>query len=354
MKRIQFLDLARGGTVLMMAPVHTALLYSFPTIYETVLIKFLSFMAEGPGAQLFMTLMGIYIGLAQDTDFVKTFKRSALLMLGGYALNVVKFVIPLCLGVLPAEMLHHLEITGSNMAVNAIQLLLIGDIFHFAAIALILTTLIKRYVYHNAYIVVIIIAITTIAPWCWDNTSHNAVINYLLQLTGGHPPRVYFPVFPWLVYPLTGLIIGKNLKRDERGTIEQTVIFSFILLGIYSSYRMIYPAAEDINFYRTEWPETIQHTGIVGIALFVYYKVNQLIPDNRVFQFLAYSGRNITRLYVVQWIVIMFCLPIAGYQDLGVKGTIIGIVVMTGVSYGINYVIEECKRIKYDNVKKMW
>jgi len=40
-------------------------------------------------------------------------------------------------------------------------------------------------------------------------------VDYILTLLGGHPPYVYFPVFPWIIYPLTGLSLGYYLKKFE-------------------------------------------------------------------------------------------------------------------------------------------
>ena len=59
MKRITSLDLARGFTVLMIAPIHTVMLFSRLSVRDTLLGKFLAFVAEWHGAQIFMTVMGI-------------------------------------------------------------------------------------------------------------------------------------------------------------------------------------------------------------------------------------------------------------------------------------------------------
>ena len=59
MQRIQSLDLARGFTVLFMPSVHVVMLYSQPQVQQSLLGDILAFIAEGPGAQLFMLLMGV-------------------------------------------------------------------------------------------------------------------------------------------------------------------------------------------------------------------------------------------------------------------------------------------------------
>ena len=99
--RIKSLDLARGFTVLCIPAVHSVLLYSQPSVRDTLSGQLLGFIAEGPGAQLFMTYMGISITLSEKLTWKVVFKRSGLFLLAGYGLNLLKFVLPLKLGLLP-------------------------------------------------------------------------------------------------------------------------------------------------------------------------------------------------------------------------------------------------------------
>lgn len=56
------LDVARGFIVFIMPAVHSVLLYSSPQVQSGWLGAILGFLAEGPGAQLFMLLMGLSLG----------------------------------------------------------------------------------------------------------------------------------------------------------------------------------------------------------------------------------------------------------------------------------------------------
>jgi uncharacterized membrane protein len=110
MKRIKSLDLARGFTVLMIAPIHTVMLYSQLGVRETLMGKLLAFIAEGLGAQLFMLLMGLFFALAPKQRFVAIGKRTTYWMYGAFLLNIIKFVIPHFFGWLPDDFLHELNI----------------------------------------------------------------------------------------------------------------------------------------------------------------------------------------------------------------------------------------------------
>jgi hypothetical protein len=63
--------LNRGFTVLMIAPIHTVLVYSKLEVRESWLGYILGFIAEGPGAQLFMLLTGNTFSVARKLFFIQ-------------------------------------------------------------------------------------------------------------------------------------------------------------------------------------------------------------------------------------------------------------------------------------------
>src|ERR1700674_1785882 len=94
MSRIKSLDLARGFIVLMMAPVHTMMMFSLPEIRETLLGKSFAFIAEWHGTQIFMLIMGISFAFSTNHSLESTSLKAGKLMVIAYALNIFKFVIP--------------------------------------------------------------------------------------------------------------------------------------------------------------------------------------------------------------------------------------------------------------------
>lgn len=314
MQRIKSLDLARGFTVLMIAPVHTILLYSQPGIYNTFLVKYLAFIAEGPGAQLFMLLMGIYFSFQKPSGFPPVVKRSALLLMAGYTLNIVKFIIPMRLGLLPAGLQSELQV--ENNAGDILHLLLLGDILHFAAPALIVLFFVKRIKQYQYWALLLAMIICFVSPFCWDIHSSNPFINYLLQLAGGQPPRVFFPLLPWLVYPLMGLSIGYWLQQYGSKTFSWLRNFgvAFIVYGWLLKTFLI--KEESVSFYRTLPADTFKHIGIVLITLHVWEWLGTHVTENYFFRLLAYMSQHITQIYFIQWLLIMWLLPVFGYQQL--------------------------------------
>src|ERR1700683_2370100 len=145
MKKIPSFDLARGFTVLMIAPIHTVLLYSKLSVRETLMGNLMRFIAEGPGAQLFMLLMGVFFALQTQKKFFTIYKRAFFLMHGAFLLNILKFVVPHFFGWLPDDLLRDLNIAPGIH--GYVQLIMIGDILQFAALATLLLYIIYRVPY---------------------------------------------------------------------------------------------------------------------------------------------------------------------------------------------------------------
>lgn len=310
MKRITSLDLARGFTVLIMAPVHTVLLYSSLSVHGAWLGRTLAFLAEGPGAQLFMLLMGVHFSFGQHS-FSVVIKRSVQLLLIAYTLNVCKFVVPLSLHIMPAGLQAYLQI--HNNPEGVLQVFLLGDILHFAALSLIILYFVCKLPAYPLYAVLLALIICFLSPVLWDIHSGNPAMSYLLQLSVGSPPRVFFPLFPWLVYPLTGLTIGYFLKKgDVGGILTLTGIIGVLLLVI----SRLFPDNGE-SFYRTDPRGTLFHLGLVLVWLYGWYWASEHIATCWFFRLLSYYSRHITLTYSIQWVLICWLVPVFGFQQLG-------------------------------------
>ncbi|MCH5719931.1 heparan-alpha-glucosaminide N-acetyltransferase domain-containing protein [Niabella hibiscisoli] len=174
-------SLARGFIVFIMPAVHSVMLYSSDEVKQGWLGIVLGFLAEGPGAQLFMLLMGIFIVLGRTKTNRQIVVRSLQIGGLGYLLNLLRLVIPYYLHLLPEDYLVTLAI-GPDAPVGW-QLLMIGDILQFAALAYLFCALLHKYC--PAIIIILIVAIIVwwISPYTWNiNKSSNA--EFVQLLTG--------------------------------------------------------------------------------------------------------------------------------------------------------------------------
>jgi uncharacterized membrane protein len=338
--RIKSLDLARGFTVLCIPAVHSILLYSQPSVRDTLPGQLLRFIAEGPGAQLFMTYMGISVTLSRELSWTIILKRSGLLLLAGYGLNFLKFVLPLKLGLLPAAFQTDLGITDPCTAGETV--FLIGDILHFAALALPITYgiyCLRRYWIYGA---VTAAFVAIFAPYFWDHHSCSPVTNYITALVGGQPPAVFFPLFPWLVHPLAGLAIGYWLNRNppDRFLFIGLSGIALLLLGeIGHNFQ-----AASTSFYRTRSAETSIHLGIVLVWLWIWEGLSSYVKSNAFFRLLQFGSRNITLIYLIQWPLICWLLPLFGYQQLGYLSSMSAAVLLTIVTFLLTLLVHAARK----------
>lgn len=341
MPRIQSLDLARGFTVLFIPAIHTGMLYSDLSVHSHPLGLFLIAIAEGPGGQLLMLLMGISFTLKEQHSTASVLFKSAGLLTAGYLLNIAKFVIPYILGLLPREVLGKLDITGESTAVW--RLLGMGDILHFAALALlVLHGLYKSKQYALRTLVAAIITMMA-GPLVWD-ASLQGVPDYILGFFTGQPPRVFFPLFPWLVYPLAGLFIGYYFRQHQRDTALLSGLTGALLLltGLLGSY--YFPSDNAAGFYRTAPAATCWHLGIVLLVLCIWHIAATRCRDNIFFRLLSYSSKNITLIYIIQWVMICWMLPVFGFRKLDITMSAIVMLLMTLNTYLLTYCFQLIKR----------
>jgi Heparan-alpha-glucosaminide N-acetyltransferase, catalytic len=339
MPRIKSLDLARGFTVLCIPAVHAVLLYSQPSVRETLFGQLLRFIAEGPGAQLFMAYMGISITLSKSVTWPAVLQRSILLLCAGYLLNIVKFVIPLKWGFLPAGLQTELGVYQACDAAG--RLLLLGDILTFAAIALPITFFVYQLPTYGLFAIFAAVIVALISPWCWDHTTCSAIGNYLFNLAGGQPPTTFFPLFPWLVYPLAGLAIGELLSRDNPYNLDFIgLIGLFLFLLGHVAARFTIPST---SFYRTRPAETTFHMGIVLLMLWGWHFLARYVRPNYFFRILQYCSHDITAIYLIQWPLICWCLPIFGFEDLGYRATVLTATLMTGLTLFLSLLLNSLR-----------
>lgn len=204
------LALARGFIVLIMPAVHSVLLYSTPEVKSGPLGITLGFLAEQPGAQLFMLQMGLFIGIGRKKSIQVILKRSIVLFLAGYLLNFLRLVLPYWWGGLPDAFLEYNNIAQNQY--TGLYLLLAGDILQFAALAYLCCQMMQRMIKNIFAKVGLLVAILLVTPLTWMVQSDNSILQYPLGLFNGLPPKAFFPFFPWICYPLAGLVMAQVIK----------------------------------------------------------------------------------------------------------------------------------------------
>ena len=342
MERIRSLDLARGFTVLFIPAIHTGMLYSHPSVHTSVLGCFLIAIAEGPGGQLLMLLMGLSFTFKKRQNTSEILLRSGLLLLIGYLLNILKFIIPYSYDALPGGVIHDLQLSNDSNAIW--QLLGLGDILHFAAIATVILHFVYRCTHFQIWALITALTVVIISPFVWDMHFENPLLDYISALATAQPPYVFFPLFPWLVYPLAGLAIGYYFQKDQSRTFIMCGVIGAVLTSVGLSLEHFFTTDNSFGFYRTHIPGTMWHLGIVLGTLYVWNLIGRSITNNYFFRILTFSSKNITLIYIIQWVMICWMLPVFGYQELPLSISVMVMLSMTINTYLLTYTFQLIKR----------
>jgi uncharacterized membrane protein len=163
-----------------------------------------------------------------------------------------------------------------------------------------------------------------------------------VTLIGGQPPAVFFPLFPWLVFPLVGLVIGYWLNRNppDRFLFIGLAGIALVLVGELVSF-FVTPS---VSFYRTRPADTAVHLGIVLVWLWIWEGVSVYVKSNAFFRLLELSSRNITLIYLIQWPLICWLLPLFGYQELGGWTSFNAAIGMTIVTFFLTLLVHANRR----------
>ncbi|HSZ85663.1 MAG TPA: hypothetical protein VK787_06510, partial [Puia sp.] len=144
------------------------------------------------------------------------------------------------------------------------------------------------------------------------------------------------------VYPLVGLFIGHYFKTTERQKVYWYVRdIGWILIVSSCIVKYSFKMAAEQSFYRTYPNDTMIHLGIVLVWLSCWEWIQDNVKDNFFFNVLRYMSRHITKIYIIQWIIICWLLPLFGYQKLDLFQTICAIILTSFLTITISFLITE-------------
>ena len=135
---------------------------------------------------------------------------------------------------------------------------------------------------------------------------------------GGSARWSYFPLFPWLAYPLAGVgvyYIGFKWWTGL-GTNIKWVIGIALLAGSAIGYPMAFETATNLLAH--------YHHGILYFlwslffVLLVVFILERIKIENYPLEsaFLTFTGREVTLIYIIQWIIIGNLAPWLGKKTL--------------------------------------
>lgn len=296
MNRLVIPDLLKGLAAFFMVQVHITELFMSTSVQESLVGKISMFLGGPFAAVVFMLVMGYFIALGKGgfwSGIVRSVKVFLLALLLNIGLNFNLF----------------LKIFYQEWQYNPLQYVFGVDILFLASFSIFILATIKlsgKYQLVVAAILLIAIAVLSsfINPWV-TNESHG----YLLPFVGGEYSWSYFPMFPWLIYPLAGFIFGKSEKRILSFTEKYkkptllAIVAALLFVVLYFKQGFAITINLPLYYHHSGW-YILWALALTGLWILGIRKLAAEISETASAKIIIRIGKNITAFYVVQWLII--------------------------------------------------
>ena len=316
-------DLLKGVSILLMIQVHLMELFARPDISSSWMGKISLFLGGTPAAPLFMMIMGYFIAKS-NLSLKDNIKRGIQLFIWGILLNIG----------LNLNLIYH--IIFESWGFNAWHYIFGVDILHFAGLSIIIIALIPTFIKVKPFYLSLLIFLTFFIGFFTDNINIPPGWNYLTAYFIGGTEWSYFPLIPWMAYPITGYIFFKiqdffiDMVKPKNATY-------FLILGLIIFTTLSWNYSSQISFdlpiyYHHGFDYFLWAITFSLIYIGIFYKHAKAWAKSYLGKYLIYLGKNITNVYVFQWLIIGN-LATLWFQQKGVVNLFFSFISISILSY---------------------
>ncbi|MGZ3866907.1 MAG: heparan-alpha-glucosaminide N-acetyltransferase domain-containing protein [Bacteroidia bacterium] len=289
-------DLMKGAAVLLMIQVHILELFADNSILNSNTGKILMFLGGPPVAPVFALILGYFIA-ASDKTTLRLIARAGKVFGLGLLLNIA---------------LNFNLIVSVNKGLYSIDLLpyIFGvDILPFAGISIFTIAILRKLLEKNIIIpITLIFIVSFLGTYLLNFIPERHVFKYLTSVFYGSCSWSYFPLFPWLAYPLAGFTFYRIKKQSENAISERTQVK--IALGVLlvfiigSTLKKAIRVSNNLDQY--------YHHGLLFFLWVISFlsvyglfasEVADRISENIFVKYIKWLGKNVTAIYVIQWVI---------------------------------------------------
>ncbi len=290
-------DLAKGIAVLAMIQVHLMEVFARPELFQSLSGKMSLFIGGPFAAPVFLFIMGYFLAASKRAT-LSLVRRGTGLVLLGFLLNAglnLHLLIRIIAGEIGAEPWRY--ILGADILINA-------------GLSIILVSLLSPTVGKNPYVYLILAfalaSLPLIIPFQGTATTR---VRYLASFFIGITPWSYFPLVPWMGYSLAGYAwrlmedsqwIGNVSRKPYRLYIAGVVL---LLVLVFSPFAWDRITRLD-SYYHHDLPLFLWNLGFLITWFILLDETFPLWSRSRFNAYLKWTGRNVTAVYIVQWLVI--------------------------------------------------
>lgn len=296
MKRFPLPDLLKGFAVFLIIPIHIMEKFIDYSGRESLFGKILLLLGGPVAVPLFMIIMGYFVAMSKK----------------GVAQNMFRGVLIFILGIfLNIGLNFHLllKIWTEGWKFDPLQAIFGVDIFYLAGLSIIFLSVLKTIKYGQQWIAFAMILLVSGSTSYFNEILMVTERNYILPFIGGEYSWSYFPLFPWLAYPLIGFLFQKTEPKIREFIQKQKVVFIaflvfvFILVGLFSRFG-IETTINLSEYYHHTFLFFVWTLGVDILWVLLLWLVVHKFSEFPVFVFLRWLGKNITAFYIIQWLII--------------------------------------------------
>ena len=147
------------------------------------------------------------------------------------------------------------------------------------------------------------------------------VMRYICSFIYGCSKWSYFPLFPWLAYPLIGIAfyqfkkqygvtdINKSIsdifkKPEAQRFFKQMMGVVFFLFLLLTGRYAVSVASNLPSYYHHEFIFMVWTLIFLALYSFNMNEINNFAREFILFKYIKWLGKNVTIMYVLQWILI--------------------------------------------------
>jgi uncharacterized membrane protein len=336
--RIRAFDLARGLAIAFMVAVHVLGHYGDDASWTSPLGAAVIVLGGPTAAPVFMFLMGASLAFSRRASAGGIARRGLWLLFLAYTLNVLRGALPASLGLVTGY------VTEADIWPYTVPTLLtLVDIHQMAGLALLviaglvaLATATRGVVGAagvdlRPVLVGLAIVVGLASPVLWGVATGNGALDLAAALLWGTDWNVFFPLFPWLAYPLLGFAYGRTLvtRPDRRRFVRRMGLVGVAVMAVGAAVIVAGYGAIGVEDYWRQRPGIL--LAIVGLVLawlaLADVVVSRVRP-NAVFDRLYAWSARVTPMYCIHWILIGWGVGLLGHRETGLGGAALAFVVI--------------------------
>jgi uncharacterized membrane protein len=303
-KTQQELDIARGLAVIFMVMIHVFVVFSVLTIYDDAPLysSIVEFLGGLPAAPVFMFILGVGIIYSRNSNSKTLIKRGIKLILTGYLLNILRFLIP-------AILFYNRYDIFFEIKPLIYETLFVGDILQFAGLTMLFFAAIIKLNFsriHISFLLVIIAFTNQILP----NISGTTLTAPILALfIGGNEQLSFFPFISWIFYPLSGYLFASFLIETRNKNIFYKKILQYTtpatLLYIISMIVFELPTGYETDatyYFQNGFINIIYTIFVIQWIAFIHF----ISPyfNKYIVIFLNSASKYVSKIYFLHWVLI--------------------------------------------------